>query len=106
MPFCVRNSNQHQPTPPDTFEELVEFINYLIGLKEEVFTQISGYRADLVQRIAAHFDTNYCDWSDIPSVSLNPFTMIYITRSGEIRRDPIDCKSKVIIYAKRPIVNH
>jgi hypothetical protein len=103
MPFCVRNSNQPQPTAPESFQELVDFINYLTGLKEEVFVQISGYKQELVKSVSDHFQTNYFDWEE---TNINPFTVIYITRHGEIRRDQIDCKSKVIIYAQRPIINH
>jgi hypothetical protein len=102
MPFCVRNSNQPQPTAPESFQELVDFINYLTGLKEEFFVQISGYKQELVKSISDHFHTNYFDWEE---TNINPFTVIYITQSGEVRSDQIDRKSKVIIYAQRPI-NH
>lgn len=98
MPFCVTNSNQPQPTAPQNFQELVDFINYLCGLKDEVFTQISGYSEEVVRDIANKFDTNYFDWEQ---TNINPFTVIYINREGEVRRDQIDCKTKVIIYAKR-----
>lgn len=106
MTFCVKNVNNTDRDVPTTVTELVSFINHIQQQKNEVFVQISNYEIEVVKEVAKHFNCNFYDWDEMEKVGLNPYTIIYIDQDDEIKSHAINEKSKIVIYAKRPVSNN
>jgi hypothetical protein len=106
MPFCVVNPNIPNEQAPETFEELVRFVEFVRTHPNSIFVQISGYGEEVVRNLADHFGCNFFSVEEMKSSDLNPFTIIYINTAGEVLPRCINEKSKLIIYARRPIHHH
>jgi hypothetical protein len=103
MKTCVSNTNYPEQLPPDTLQELVDFVNLIASKPDRMYIQISGYGIEVVEALAHHFGTNFFDWRSQKGVDLNPFTIIYVDAEGQIVRNAVNERSKILIYAKRPI---
>ena len=103
MHFCVENPDIPNQQPPSTFEELVDFVEFVRQSKQSIFVQISGYGQEMVRNLALHFECNYFSVDELKSTALNPFTIIYVNADGEVVPRCINEKSKIVIYAWRPI---
>ncbi len=101
----VYQTNVANKQTPKTVQELVNFVEMIRSKKDRIFVQISGYGIEQVRQLAQHYGTNFIQWEG-KNVDLNPFTIIYINLDGEVKSNSIDEKSKIVIYAKRPISNH
>ena len=105
MNGLVSKSNNVNYHAPDTLSDLVVFVESVIVNPNRVFAQISGYGVDLVRELASHYGTNFFSFEDKKS-DLNPFTIIYINADNEVKSTSIDERSKIIIYATRPVSNY
>jgi Flp pilus assembly secretin CpaC len=101
MPNSVRNSNNVCHHCPQTFQEIVDLINHIKEIAESVFIQITCSAVEVVRQVAKALGTNMHEMED--HQSLNPFTVIYIDQEGQIKSNSISERSKIILYARRPI---
>lgn len=104
MPDSVSNTNNVSNKCPETFEELVSFVNYVQANPDPMFVQISDSDIKIVEELASFLGTNFFNAGH--KTSINPFTVIYIDKDGVIKSNMINEKSKIIIYAKRPVHNN
>jgi DNA-directed RNA polymerase alpha subunit len=105
MDGLVSNSNNVNHNPPENLSDLVCFVETVIANPSRVFAQISGYGVEVVRELAVHYGTNFFPFEENKS-DLNPFTIIYINADNEVKSTSIDERSKIIIYAIRPVSNY
>lgn len=103
--MSVENSNIAAQQAPESLDELIKFVEFVRDSENELFVQITGNSVDVVKQLADHFKVNFFDTSDM-KVDMNPFAIFYITGEKEILKRAQTFKSKVIIYARRPIHHH
>lgn len=103
--MSVDKSNIAEQQAPETVDALVNFVEYVRQHPKELFVQISGNSEEIVKAVANHFDVNYFEMEDM-KVDLNPFAIFYITSDNEIVKRAQTFKSKIILYARRPIHHH
>lgn len=105
MPMPVENSNFTNQPAPESLEQLIEFVEFVKSKSSEMFVQLSGNSVEVIRDLANHFKVNFFDTTDM-KVDMNPFTILYITEDREILPRALTFKSKIVIYARRPIYNN